>query len=57
MNSPNAARHLLTAPSSRVSHPPAPPDDFADDLESYMVALESSACEGEAQAIKKALEM
>lgn len=38
------------ATNGRVSHPPAPPDDFADDLESYMVALESSACEGEAGA-------
>ncbi|NXS09025.1 RAD9A protein, partial [Neodrepanis coruscans] len=28
-----------------VSHLPAPPDDFADDLESYMAALETSTCE------------
>lgn len=40
----------LTVPSSSVSHPPAPSDDFADDLETYMVALESSACEGDAGA-------
>ncbi|KAM6033178.1 LOW QUALITY PROTEIN: cell cycle checkpoint control protein RAD9A [Chlamydotis macqueenii] len=28
-----------------VSHPPPPSDDFADDLESYMVAMETSAYE------------
>ncbi|NXG22326.1 RAD9A protein, partial [Grallaria varia] len=34
------------SPSPFVSHLPAPSDDFADDLESYMVALESSTYEG-----------
>ncbi|XP_068255005.1 cell cycle checkpoint control protein RAD9A isoform X2 [Nyctibius grandis] len=29
-----------------VSHPPAPTDDFADDLESYMAAMETSGYEG-----------
>ncbi|NXJ03290.1 RAD9A protein, partial [Odontophorus gujanensis] len=38
------------ATNGRISYPPAPSDDFTDDLESYMVALESSACEGEAGA-------
>ncbi|XP_027487265.1 cell cycle checkpoint control protein RAD9A-like [Corapipo altera] len=36
----------LPAPTNGVSHLPTPADDFADDLESYMVALETSACEG-----------
>ncbi|KAJ7420228.1 Cell cycle checkpoint control protein RAD9A [Willisornis vidua] len=34
------------APTNGVSHLPAPSDDFADDLESYMVALETSTYEG-----------
>ncbi|XP_037258823.1 cell cycle checkpoint control protein RAD9A isoform X2 [Falco rusticolus] len=32
-------------PTNGVSHPPAPSDDFADDLESYMIAMETSAYE------------
>ncbi|XP_033918233.1 cell cycle checkpoint control protein RAD9A isoform X2 [Melopsittacus undulatus] len=31
--------------SNGVSHIPAPPDDFADDLEAYMIAMETSAYE------------
>lgn len=34
---------LALSPS--VSHVPAPSDDFADDLESYMIAMETSAYE------------
>ncbi|NXK87443.1 RAD9A protein, partial [Formicarius rufipectus] len=33
-------------PTNGVSHVPTPSDDFADDLESYMVALETSTYEG-----------
>ncbi|NWQ68509.1 RAD9A protein, partial [Neopipo cinnamomea] len=33
-------------PTNGVSHLPTPADDFADDLESYMVALETGGCEG-----------
>ncbi|NXA55257.1 RAD9A protein, partial [Nothocercus julius] len=29
---------------------PAPPDDFTDDLESYMMAVETSSCEGRSGA-------
>ncbi|NWU86480.1 RAD9A protein, partial [Onychorhynchus coronatus] len=36
----------LPPPTNGVSHLPPPADDFADDLESYMVALETAGCEG-----------
>ncbi|XP_055670505.1 cell cycle checkpoint control protein RAD9A isoform X1 [Falco peregrinus] len=37
--------NLQPPPTNGVSHPPAPSDDFADDLESYMIAMETSAYE------------
>ncbi|XP_071415328.1 cell cycle checkpoint control protein RAD9A [Pithys albifrons albifrons] len=40
-------RDSQPAPTNGVSHLPAPSDDFADDLESYMVALETSTYEGD----------
>ncbi|XP_050192529.1 cell cycle checkpoint control protein RAD9A isoform X2 [Myiozetetes cayanensis] len=36
----------LPPPTNGVSHLPTPADNLADDLESYMVALETSGCEG-----------
>lgn len=42
VNGPQSA-HSLFSPS--VSHLPTPSDDFTDDLESYMIAMETSAYE------------
>ncbi|KFQ91109.1 Cell cycle checkpoint control protein RAD9A, partial [Nipponia nippon] len=36
---------LQPTPANGVSHLPAPSDDFADDLESYMIAMETSTHE------------
>ncbi|KAM6069198.1 cell cycle checkpoint control protein RAD9A isoform 2-T2 [Theristicus caerulescens] len=36
---------LQPTPANGVSHLPAPSDDFADDLESYMIAMETSGYE------------
>ncbi|KAM8807361.1 cell cycle checkpoint control protein RAD9A [Eudromia elegans] len=44
LSDPESSSQCPTA--NGTSHSPAPPDDFADDLESYMMAVETSACEG-----------
>ncbi|NXF13410.1 RAD9A protein, partial [Smithornis capensis] len=42
----NLESNSQTPLTNGVSHLPTPSDDFADDLGSYMVALETSTCEG-----------
>ncbi|XP_025965025.2 cell cycle checkpoint control protein RAD9A isoform X1 [Dromaius novaehollandiae] len=48
LSDPESSSQSPTANSA--SDLPAPPDDFADDLESYMIAMETSAYEGGSRA-------